>query len=192
MKNDPRSCERNLCNQDFNGIWTRELAIPMRSSNQLSYEATGSWSMMCSYVRVKETVSRNSSERTTKEGWISPHIQRIRKHRWTHSDWNCGFWKLVRPKSISKFIFVVCNVWYNDILLEAVVQFLLSLIFSPRGWFGLRTEVLGKFVWKNFGVMYNNNDYYFVYYFIFLPPGLSIVCYTRTLDFLCPPFSIEI
>ena len=46
MKNDPRSCERNLCNcvrglkklQDFNGIWTCDLAIPVRRSNQLSYE----------------------------------------------------------------------------------------------------------------------------------------------------------
>ena len=26
--------------QDFNGIWTRDLAIPVRRSNQLSYEAT--------------------------------------------------------------------------------------------------------------------------------------------------------
>ena len=31
--------------QDFNGVWTRDLAIPVRRSNQLSYEATdvGSW-----------------------------------------------------------------------------------------------------------------------------------------------------
>ena len=27
-------------NQDFNGVWTRDLAIPVRRSNQLSYEAT--------------------------------------------------------------------------------------------------------------------------------------------------------
>ena len=26
--------------QDFNGVWTRNLAIPVRRSNQLSYEAT--------------------------------------------------------------------------------------------------------------------------------------------------------
>ena len=26
--------------QDFNGVWTRDLAIPVRSSNQVSYEAT--------------------------------------------------------------------------------------------------------------------------------------------------------
>ena len=64
MKNNPRSCERNLCNcvrslkeiQDFNGTWTRSFAIPVRCSNQLRYEATdvGSWSIMCSYVPVKE------------------------------------------------------------------------------------------------------------------------------------------
>ena len=42
--------------QDFNRVWTRDLAIPVRCSHQLSYEATdvGSWSIMCSYVPVKE------------------------------------------------------------------------------------------------------------------------------------------
>ena len=31
--------------QDFNKVWTRDLAIPVRRSNQLSYEDTdiGSW-----------------------------------------------------------------------------------------------------------------------------------------------------
>ena len=35
---------------DFNGMWTRDLAIPVRCSNQLSYEATdvGSWSLLSS------------------------------------------------------------------------------------------------------------------------------------------------
>ena len=35
--------------QDFNGIWTRDLVIPVQCSNQLSYEVTdvGSWSIMC-------------------------------------------------------------------------------------------------------------------------------------------------
>ena len=60
MKNDPRSCERNLCTcvrslkkiQDFDGIWTPDLAIPVKRSNKLSYEATdvGGWSIMCSYI----------------------------------------------------------------------------------------------------------------------------------------------
>ena len=59
MKNDPRSCERNICHcvrsqkkiQDFYGIWTRDLAIPVRCSNKLSCEGTdvGSWSIMCLY-----------------------------------------------------------------------------------------------------------------------------------------------
>ena len=42
--------------QNFNRIWTHDLAIPVRCSNQLSYEATdvGSLSIMCSYVPVKE------------------------------------------------------------------------------------------------------------------------------------------
>ena len=40
--------------QDFNGIWTRDLAIPVRCSNQLSYEATdvGSWSLLSSQLPV--------------------------------------------------------------------------------------------------------------------------------------------
>ena len=33
---------------DFNGVWTHDVAIPVRHSNQLSYEATdvGSWSFV--------------------------------------------------------------------------------------------------------------------------------------------------
>ena len=40
--------------QEFKGIWTLDLAIPVRCSNQLSCEATdvGSWSIMSSYVPV--------------------------------------------------------------------------------------------------------------------------------------------
>ena len=41
--------------QDFNGIWTRDLAIPVRCSNQWSYEATdvGSWLVVSSNEPVK-------------------------------------------------------------------------------------------------------------------------------------------
>ena len=41
--------------QDFNGVWTRDLAIPVRRSNQLSYEAidVGSWSFVSSNEPVK-------------------------------------------------------------------------------------------------------------------------------------------
>ena len=64
VKDDPRSCERNLFNcvkkpenfQDFGEVWTRDLAIPVWCSNQLSYEAidVGSRSVVGSYVPVKE------------------------------------------------------------------------------------------------------------------------------------------
>ena len=41
--------------QDFNGVWTCDLTIPVRRSNQLSYEATdvGSWSFVSSNEPVK-------------------------------------------------------------------------------------------------------------------------------------------
>ena len=41
---------------NFNGISARDLAKPVRCSNQLSYETTDvrSWLIMCSYVPVKE------------------------------------------------------------------------------------------------------------------------------------------
>ena len=60
MKVDPRSYWTQLKKpekkiQDFNGVWTRDLAISVRRSNQLSYEATdvGSRSIVGSYVPVK-------------------------------------------------------------------------------------------------------------------------------------------
>ena len=42
--------------QDFNGVWTPDLAIPVRRSNQLSYKATdvGSWSFLSSNEFVKK------------------------------------------------------------------------------------------------------------------------------------------
>ena len=41
--------------QDFNGVWTRNLAIPVRRSNQLSYKAAdvGSWSLVGSNEPVR-------------------------------------------------------------------------------------------------------------------------------------------
>ena len=45
--------------QDFNGVWTRDLAIQVWRSNQLSYEATdvGSRSIVGSYVPMKVKAS---------------------------------------------------------------------------------------------------------------------------------------
>ena len=41
--------------QEFNGVWARDLAIPVRRSNQLTYEATnvGSWLFVSSNEPVK-------------------------------------------------------------------------------------------------------------------------------------------
>ena len=71
---DLRSYERNLNNwksQDFNGVWTRDLAIQVRRSNQLSYEATdvGSWSFVSSNKPV-----RNECEVIYETFHISLHI----------------------------------------------------------------------------------------------------------------------
>ena len=56
--------------QYFNGIRTRDLAITVRCSNQLSYEDTdvGSWSIflgVCSYVPVKK-INEINHTRTAK------------------------------------------------------------------------------------------------------------------------------
>ena len=61
---DPRSYERDFCNcikkaekfgTSINGIWTRDLAIPVWRSNQPSYEATdvGSWSFVGANVPMR-------------------------------------------------------------------------------------------------------------------------------------------
>ena len=51
MSCDLRSYER----KDFNEVLTRDFTIPVRRSNQLSYEATdvGSWSFVGSNVPVR-------------------------------------------------------------------------------------------------------------------------------------------
>ena len=47
--------------QDFNGVWTRDLAIPVRRSNQLSYE--GTYARSVSFVGSNDPV-RNECEVT--------------------------------------------------------------------------------------------------------------------------------
>ena len=74
-----------LCNeawkiQDFNGVWTRDLAIPVRRSNQLSYEATdvGRWSFVGSNVPV-----RNESTMKRYMKWIIYEL-RIHVIKWSY------------------------------------------------------------------------------------------------------------
>ena len=59
--------------QDFNWVWTRDLAIPVRPSNQLSYEANdvGSWSFVGSNVPV-----RNESTMKWYMKWIIYELRR--------------------------------------------------------------------------------------------------------------------
>ena len=75
--------------QDFNGIWTRDLAIPVRRSNQLSYEVTdiGSWSFVGSNGPV-----RNESI--------------MKWYIWNESYMNCGYENLVRTFIITVIIMV--------------------------------------------------------------------------------------
>ena len=42
LRKKPEKKKKKKKIQDFNGIWTSDLAIPVRRSNQLSYEATDS------------------------------------------------------------------------------------------------------------------------------------------------------
>ena len=61
--------------QDFNGVWTRDLVIPVRRSNQLSYEATdvGSWSFVGSNFPVRnESVIPHGKIWTYK--WPAPNV----------------------------------------------------------------------------------------------------------------------
>ena len=58
--------------QDFNGVWTRDLAITVRRSNQLSYEAidVGSWSFVGSNGPV-----RNESMMKWYMKWITYELR---------------------------------------------------------------------------------------------------------------------
>ena len=84
-------------NQDFNGVWTRDLAIPVRRSNQLSYEATdvGSRSIVGSYVPVKEMNVNDvyeinhiwTADMKSNEGWSSQlwtqfmQLRKLNRHK---------------------------------------------------------------------------------------------------------------
>ena len=104
MKNDPRSCERDLRNcvrslkkiQDFNGIWTLDLAIPVRrsSSNQLSYEATDVFSgQVCVHMFPFSSLSRehmNSYFTSSQHQWLHSIASVSRGHGFK-SRWSPGF-----------------------------------------------------------------------------------------------------
>ena len=52
--------------QDFNGVWSRDLTIPVRRSNQVSYEATdvGGWSFLGSNEPVRNECEWMSNDKS--------------------------------------------------------------------------------------------------------------------------------
>ena len=77
--------------QDFNGVWTRDLAIPVRRSNQLNYEATNvrNWSFVC-------------SQQCSREEWINDDIS---FHRWFIPHGNIRTQKWPAPKIRNEYKF---------------------------------------------------------------------------------------
>ena len=91
--------------QDFNGVWTRDLAIPVRRSNQLSYEATDvrSWSFVGSNVPVRNESTMkwymkwfiyelriwNQVKLWSSQSWTQ--FLQLRKEAWKIQDFN-GVW----------------------------------------------------------------------------------------------------
>ena len=113
-------------NQDFNGIWTRDLAIPVRRSNQLSYEATdvGSWSIMCSYVPVKEVNVTNVYEINHMFiwwwwwWWLSLLLQvipiKVNYNYFTLYKASSLNRKIFWSKKVSFFVFVRCRIFIRQ------------------------------------------------------------------------------
>ena len=105
--------------QDLNGVWTRDHAIPVRRSNQLSYEATdvGSWSFVGSNVPV-----RNESTMKWYMKWIIFELRRRNQVKlWSSQLWtqflhcvhNCEdhrfTWFLLRSSYMIHFIYHFIN-----------------------------------------------------------------------------------
>ena len=77
--------------QDFNGVWTHDLVIPLRRSNQLSYEATdvGSWSFVSSNVPVRN----ESMMKWHNYEVLWTQFLQLRREAWKMQlqGWNVGF-----------------------------------------------------------------------------------------------------
>ena len=89
--------------QDFNGVWTRDLAIPVRRSNQLSYEATdvGSWSFVGPNCAVRNEMKwymkwiiyelRKWNEMKLWSSQLWTQFSQLRREAWIIQDFN-GVW----------------------------------------------------------------------------------------------------
>ena len=98
---------------DFNGVWTRDLTIPVRRSNQLSYEATdvGSRSFVGSNVPV-----RNESTMKWSMKWIIYQWTAGFKPCWSHEFFRLLYAiakiALISARIIASLDFVSAVHWY--------------------------------------------------------------------------------
>ena len=90
--------------QDFNGVWSRDLAIPVRCSDQLRYEATdvGRWSFVgsnepvrneCEAIYMKRFICRTVDVKSSKLWSLQLWTQFKQLHieAWKSQDFN-GVW----------------------------------------------------------------------------------------------------
>ena len=99
--------------QDFNGVWTHDLAIPVRHSNQLSYEATdvGSWSFVSSNEPVKKWVWSDTTAMIIAylisipqfNVWNISYITSQAKYCWSCFVHHSTLWSLFRTFNSSSF-----------------------------------------------------------------------------------------
>ena len=138
--------------QDFNGVWTRDLAILVRRSNQLSYDATdvGSWSFVGSNVPV-----RNESTMKWYMEWIIYELRiwnqvklwssqlwtqflQLRKEAWKIQEFNGvwtreqGFERGLNPNQERPFWEI--NQSYCEKVIDNACSFFVS-------WFRSRSEI---------------------------------------------------
>ena len=96
-----RSLKKSLKKiQDFNGIWTGDLAILARPSDQLRYEATdvGSRSIVCSQVPVKEMKCDKCACNKSYNLWELQKWNLVKNNNnWSHS--TSEVW--IRPKNFT-------------------------------------------------------------------------------------------
>ena len=114
--------------QDFNGVWTRDLAIPVRRSNQLSYEATdvGSWSFVGSNGPV-----RNESMMKWYMKWIIHELRIWNQVNGFEPRWSPEFFRLlyaiakialITAKIIASLDFIsAVNLWFISYTISSLV-----------------------------------------------------------------------
>ena len=169
--------------QDFNGIWTRYLAIPVRCSDQLSYEATdvGSRPIMCSNLPVKEmkcdkciwnksymwTAETKSSEEWSSQLWaqfMQLRKRSLKKKFRTSTGFEFFPYKLLRSvaykvqENMTWHSFLTSLAWHKEQILKcSVVQGTVYLNVSIRSrWFPRRNLLIAD-LWRGLFIASGNS-----------------------------------